>query len=130
MLNSRSISHLDGEISVVQDNKVVCTAKGYTGMGDSWVSVVFDENNTMAEKIKETQYYKDNKESLEKITWKHFPFRFDPLLGTFISCGFTDTHELEELFKDVRIVNAFNLRWGMVPDTFCEVEGYRSFENE
>lgn len=122
----RAVENLSADILVVQNNKVICTAKGFVGNGDKWVAVTFVEDSSIVEKIKQTKFYETHKENLH---WKYLPFRFMPITGTFLCCGFTGheeiMEELEAIFEDVRIVNAFQLRWGMVPDTFKDVEGYR-----
>lgn len=46
--------------------------------------------------------------------------------GEYISSGFGPAweSELNNIFKDIRIVSKTDLQYGMVPDTFKDVSGY------
>lgn len=56
-------------------------------------------------------------------------FRFLPWSGGFIECNIGANPSggaVDEWFDDVRIVDEFNLGYGMVPDLFKDVEGYKN----
>lgn len=121
-LLNRAINSLSNRLVLVKDNKIVCSAVPYGAVGDEFVSVVFPDG-VMAEKIKETKLFEKHGQVL---TLNHIPLRFNPITGVFISTGFTDAAELEELFEYTRLVDSFYLGCGLVPDSFKDVEGYRS----
>jgi hypothetical protein len=54
-------------------------------------------------------------------------FRFSPTTGGFASWFYGDSEEdTLKFFEELRIVDEFNLRFGLVPDEFKDVPGYRS----
>lgn len=60
------------------------------------------------------------------LTVRHIYPRFYPYTGAYYGCGMTDTPEIDKMFENVMAVNSFELKFGMVPDSFKGVEGYRS----
>ena len=53
------------------------------------------------------------------------------MTGNFISSNFSENgEELEELFEYTRLVDSFYLSCGLVPDSFKDVEGYRSMHRD
>lgn len=61
----------------------------------------------------------------EKLTF----LRFSPYAGMYLSNNLDSDSErtaVDAVFEHCRIVDEFNFAWGLVPDVFKEVEGYRA----
>lgn len=102
------------EIYLVKDNKIISTAK-WAFTKDGMVSVYFTDDSIVSKYVK----------NLDGTEPRHAYFTYSIYDGFFITSMFDHVEEIDDFFADTRIVDSFNLRWGMVPDTFKDVEGYR-----
>lgn len=103
----------NNDIYLVKDNKIIGNAK-WAGIKDGVVSVYFKDESIVSKFSNHTGIYT-----------QYVYFYYSIYTGDFLSSNFDDDKEVDEFFDDTRIVDAFNLRWGMVPDSFKDVEGYR-----
>ena len=110
------------DILFIKDNKVVGKGKSQVAYGDEWVGVSYLEGEFL-EKFQLTEHVK-------VMSLKHTYLRFCPFLGVFIGDEEKLGSDVVDIFEDVRVVDEFNFRWGMVPDTFKDVPGYRSAPTE
>lgn len=110
------------DILFIKDNKVVGKGKSHVAYGDVWVGASYLEGEFL-EKFKLTEHVK-------AMSLKHTYLRFCPILGVFIGDDKKFGSDIVDIFEDVRVVDEFNFRWGMVPDTFKDVPGYRSAPTE
>lgn len=64
----------------------------------------------------------------EKVTF----LRFSPYTGEYMSNNLDDDGDIKAVdgvFDNCRVVDEFNFGWGLVPEVFREVEGYRERMN-
>lgn len=111
-----------GRLSLIKDNKVVGEAKVCIRRGDEWVGIEMVSAEAI-DLVKEHSTY--------KLLGKHSFWRFSPITGHFLGCNFPNDENEDadglSVLGDVRVVDADNLKYGLVPDTFKDVEGYRSY---
>lgn len=123
-----------GKILLVKNNKPCEGVQAYGSSGGE-ISVILSEE-LFRELILPLvlKHEPDRLNGADEATYvreyrKYVVFRFSCYSGMFLSCNFEvgQLHnDVDELFNDFRIVNDFYFRYGMVPKTFKDVEGYRS----
>ena len=101
------------DIYLVKDNKIIGNAK-WAAIRDGVVSVYFKDENIVSKFSGHTENYS-----------QYVFFYYSTYTGDFLFSNFDEIEEIDDFFADTRIVDSFNLRWGMVPDRFKDVEGYR-----
>ncbi len=107
----KAINNFTG-IILVKDNKVVAKMKPWS-IRDGVISVVFegDARDHINIPVKNREYY---------------VIRYSTYTGEYLDDNFIeDDEEMLDYFENTRVCNEFELRWGMVPDSFKDVEGYR-----
>lgn len=112
-MQNKAFNGGNNDIYLVKDNKIIGNAK-WAGIKDGVVSVYFKDESIVSKFSTHTGTYS-----------QYVFFYYSIYTGDFISSNVEDIKEVNEFFDDTRIVDAFNLRWGMVPDSFKDVEGYR-----
>lgn len=101
---------------IIRDNKIVGEGRVSHAIGDDWAAVEITKGDIYEALLKT--------EACKRLGTKYVWLRYFSLTGMFICSSFTDQPELDEMFQETRAVDQFNLGWGMVPDSFKDVEGY------
>lgn len=107
---------------LIKDNKVLATVR-VEALSSNHASVTLTEGD----------YAQLIKPLAPDLQCGHYPvhklvyLRFSPYSGMYLECNLDgrDAEAVNEWFEYTRIVDEFNLHYGMVPDTFKDVEGYR-----
>ena len=113
-----AVNTVGNDILFIKDNEVIGKGKCVIAYGSDWVGVNYLEGELLETLLQN--------EFIRALTLKYIYFHFRPLTGSFIDDREIFDCELGNLFEDVRVVDEFNFNWGMVPDTFKDVPGYRS----
>jgi hypothetical protein len=120
-----AIASVGSDVVVLKDNKVFAKGRSVAMRERDFVSIRLQDEDF-------NRLFADMTEDHKKIVNSIGHVRFDPTTGHFI-CLSLDLSELyekiDELFDGTLVVDAFNLRWGMVPDYFKDAEGYRESAN-
>lgn len=121
----------NGPLLLIRDNKVIGKAQMAIGRGTEWVGIRITEGEVKEEVSKLIKAATEG-EDLKDLdgTLRFFFPHFTYYSGLYLDIGnllLTEkTSEIDAYFQDIRVVNEFNFRWGLVPDVFKDVEGYRS----
>lgn len=115
-----AIDGVGKEVLIIRDNVVIGEGRcgGMRGNEFASISLIGD-----AQKMIPTDH-----ELVKMLGYKHATIRYCPISGHFIGMGcLLEEHEsLDHVFEDTMVVDKFNFRWGMVPDHFMTVAGYRA----
>ncbi len=113
MSHSEIIS-VGNPVLFIKDNKIV--GKGQAVTSHDGVCGIQAIDDTAKE------FFKDDP-VVKLLDWRFAFFHYSTYTGE-PALGFND--EPEDRHLGTRVVDEFNLRWGLVPDSFKDVEGYRS----
>lgn len=113
----------NGEVLFIKDNKIVGKGKHYASRGDS-VGVVVTSGEFYDYLNNHSEMIPLKNSSFEGL--KHFPMHFSEMTGGYLSINFKDFSEIDEYLEDISCVSEFGFRWGMVPEMYSSVPGYRS----
>lgn len=113
-----AIQGVGQNVLFIRDNKVVGIGRSQIMHGDDFVGITCVDDAAKA-------LVSEDKEAIELLTYKHMYLSYSPITGMFIETRWMN-EALDEKLEDTRVVDEFNFRWGMVPDSFKDVEGYRS----
>jgi hypothetical protein len=120
----RAVENVGREVWLIKDNKIV--GEGYSGaMREGEVSIEMRDDRAKA-LVENSDQVKAWGESHPEKKYKWSLFRFLTVTGTYVGEGESFCEELD----DILVVDKFNLRYGMVPDTFKDTEGYRSVSSD
>lgn len=121
-MNYPAIETVGRATLIVRGNEVIGECKVVTMRGSDIANVQMQDKaakdliaTTLAVKIMD-----------DKTDW--VTVGFFPLTGLYLNTNFNgpEAEELDKIFEDTRIVDKLNLSYGMVPDTFKDIPGYRS----
>lgn len=102
------------EILIIKDNKIV--GKGRAQMCTNYqVDISIEDEAGRA-------FFADDF-AVKILGWKNTYFRYYMTTGVYLP---TFMDEPDGRGKETRIVDAFKLSFGMVPDSFKDIEGYNS----
>jgi hypothetical protein len=103
-------------ILLILDNKVVGVAKHAVSCNE-WcgVQVISGELHDQLAAL----------DTAKVLSPKYIYPRFSPYTGMYLGTSMTDVPDVDALFENVRAVNEFELNFGMVPEFFKDVEGYK-----
>lgn len=114
----------NGKVLFIKDNKVVGEGKHYISVGDKvGVVVTSGELHDYLSNHPEMETFK-NSPALRDL--KDFCIYFSEVTGGYLELKFEDCSEIDEYFEDISCVSEFEFRWGMVPDIYKDVPGFRS----
>lgn len=120
-MHFKAVESVGKKVVFIKDNKVVGTGVTQTST-QGWVSA----------SVKDGELYDQLVETPTgaaiKPSW--IMPRFSEYTGGFLDSGMSEALDIETLFEDVRIVDEFNLLYGMVPETFKDVPQYRFRDRE
>lgn len=120
----RAVENVGREVLLIKDNKVV--GEGFAAaMADGIVSIEMrdDRAKTLVENSTQVQAWVS---SFPDKKYKWASFKFCSFTGTYL-----DTDEVFcEALEHIQVVDKFSLRYGMVPDSFKDTEGYRAAQQE
>lgn len=119
-------------VVLIADNKIV--GEGYvTSMADGMVSVEMRDDPAKA-LIADSTQVKLWAQSFEEKKFKYSTFKFCMFTGNYLDMSHSDPDMKCDGLQNVRVVDKNNLSYGIVPESFRTVEGYRSLfieiENE
>lgn len=121
-----------GAVLLIADNKIV--GEGYcAGMADGMVSVEMRDDSAKA-LIADSAQVKLWAESFEEKKFKYSTFKFCMFTGNYMDMSHADPDMKCDGLQNVRVIDKSNLGYGITPESFRTVEGYRSvfieIENE
>lgn len=106
------------DVLIIRDNQIVGKAKSVLQRGDLFVGIELldDAAKSLIDITKNAD--------LQSLGYRHIYIKYDPITGNFLPDE--NFKEVREAMKDTMIVDEFNFRWGMVPEKFRDVPGYRA----
>ncbi len=105
-------------VLVVRDGLVIGRGTPVARRGDDFVSIRFD-SGAIVDQVQ-------NLELVQAVGLRHSMFRYGPGGGGYLGDDAQTGQGGDELLSDTYVVDEFNLRFGLVPEHFSVVPGYRS----
>ncbi len=119
MAIGNALDSVGRDVLFIKDNKVVGKGRSQVGVSNEYQGCSF-LSGELFEQIKVVAPFNDT-----VLTMKHVYARFSPYSGGYLGLQFTDEFpEAEALLEYVRAVDEHYFNFGIVPDSFKEVEGY------
>ena len=113
-----AVESVGKDVLLVQNNQIVGKGVSQIARGDVFVGIQITEG-ALVERVQGLDLVKF-------MGLKHSYFRFCPVTGAYLGDDSQTGAGGFDLLGEVRVVDAFNLRWGMVPAWFAGVPGYRA----
>lgn len=109
-------------VLIIRNNAVI--GKGYTCLqrGDLFIGITLHDEAAQALLDISTD------PDLQALGYRRIFIKYDPTTGDFLPE--LNLEKVCEAMKNTLIVDEFNFRWGMVPDKFKDVPGYRGAPTE
>jgi hypothetical protein len=124
-----AIPDICADLVLVKDNKLVCKVSAFGSM-DAEATLNFPEDffdEHIAPKVVNAISSLTMQDGKVIHATKFCCFRYCQFSGVFLGCNLSKPEPgLTDWLKDTRVVDSVYLKYGMVPDSFSEVEGYRS----
>lgn len=117
-MNFPAVDGVGKTVLIIKDNKVVGKGVSQTSF-DGMVGITISDDAGK-------DFFKDDY-AVKTLGWRFTFFHYYESTG---NAAFSYTDEPEDRLKGTRIIDEFNLRWGMVPESFKSVNGYRSCESK
>jgi hypothetical protein len=105
---------------IIQNDKIVGSASVACSIGG--VCGIRITDGEIAEALQQT-------EAVRMLGLRYCFFRYDVHTGEYRGGEFSDATDHANVLNNTRAVTEFDLKWGMVPESFKNTEGYRSALN-
>ncbi len=115
-----AVENVGRDVLIIRNNQVIGKGMTQTMRGVDFVSITLVDDD--AKKLIPIERISD------AIGYKHTYLRYDPISGMFLEIYGNDPEweDVNDQLEDTLVVDEFNFRWGLCPDTFKDVPGYRS----
>lgn len=119
-----AVENVGRDVLIIRNNQVIGKGMSQTMHGLDFVSITLVDDD--AKKLIPVERISD------AIGYKHTYLRYDPISGMFLEIYGNDPEweDINDRLEDTLVVDEFNFRWGLCPDTFKDVPGYRSAVTE
>ena len=115
-----AVENVGRDVLIIRNNQVIGKGMSQTMRGLDFVSITLIDDD--AKKLIPIERISD------AIGYRHTYLRYDPISGMFLEIYGNDPEweDVNDQLEDTLVVDEFNFRWGLCPDTFKDVPGYRS----
>ena len=115
-----AVENVGRDVLIIRNNQVIGKGMSQTMRGLDFVSITLVDDD--AKKLIPVERISD------AIGYNHTYLRYDPISGMFLEVYGNDPEweDVNDQLEDTLVVDEFNFRWGLCPDTFKDVPGYRS----
>ena len=115
-----AVENVGRDVLIIRNNQVIGKGMSQIMRGLDFVSITLVDDD--AKKLIPVERISD------AIGYKHTYLRYDPISGMFLEIYGNDPEweDINDRLEDTLVVDEFNFRWGLCPDTFKDVPGYRS----
>lgn len=119
-----AVENVGRDVLIIRNNQVIGKGMSQTMRGLDFVSITLVDDD--AKKLIPVERISD------AIGYRHTYLRYDPISGMFLEIYGNDPEweDINDRLEDTLVVDEFNFRWGLCPDTFKDVPGYRSAVTE
>ena len=119
-----AVENVGRDVLIIRNNQVIGKGMSQTMRGSDFVSITLVDDD--AKKLIPVERISD------AIGYRHTYLRYDPISGMFLEIYGNDPEweDVNDQLEDTFIVDEFNFRWGLCPDTFKAVPGYQSAVTE
>ena len=119
-----AVENVGRDVLIIRNNQVIGKGMSQTMRGLDFVSITLVDDD--AKKLIPVECISD------AIGYRHTYLRYDPISGMFLEIYGNDPEweDINDRLEDTLVVDEFNFRWGLCPDTFKDVPGYRSAVTE
>ena len=116
---SPAVEGVGKKVLIILNDEIIGKGTTQIARGDEYVGVRFEEGKVL-DMIKDL-------ETVKVLTLRHSYFRYLPYTGAFWGPPTVDEDDrIDDILSPTFIVDEFNLGYGIVPDHFSKVEGYKS----
>ena len=124
MVYNYAVENVGRDVLIIRNNQVIGKGMSQTMRGLDFVSITLVDDD--AKKLIPIERICD------VIGYRHTYLRYDPISGMFLEIYGNDPEweDINDRLEDTLVVDEFNFRWGLCPDTFKDVPGYRSAVTE
>ena len=115
-----AVENVGRDVLIIRNNQVIGKGMSQTMRGLDFVSITLVDDD--AKKLIPVERISD------AIGYNYTYLRYDPISGMFLEVYGNDPEweDVNDQLEDTLVVDEFNFRWGLCPDTFKDVPGYRS----
>ena len=115
-----AVENVGRDVLIIRNNQVIGKGMSQTMRGLDFVSITLVDDD--AKKLIPVERISD------AIGYNYTYLRYDPISGMFLEIYGNDPEweDVNDQLEDTLVVDEFNFRWGLCPDTFKDVPGYRS----
>lgn len=117
-----AIDGVGKNVVVVKDDKVIAKGRSVAMRGLEYVSIQLSDEDF-------EKFFAAMDDSTKSVLKSIGHIRVAPVTGGFLALSLDleeDHKDIADQFENTNVVDHFNLTYGMVPDFFKNVEGYRS----
>ncbi|MET0979787.1 MAG: hypothetical protein ABWX90_00860 [Candidatus Saccharimonadales bacterium] len=122
----RAVDNTGREVVLIRNNEII--GEGYTQTSRGGAVAVEMRDDAAKALVANSAMVKLWEEKFPEKKFKYSLFHFSQYTGEYL--GENEDEYTVEALMDVRIVDKFNLRYGMVPSAFKEVAGYHAARKE
>ena len=115
-----AVENVGRDVLIIRNNQVIGKGMSQIMRGLDFVSITLVDDD--AKKLIPIERISD------AIGYRHTYLRYEPISGMFLEIYGNDPEweDINDQLEDTLVVDEFNFRWGLCPDTFKDVPGYRS----
>lgn len=121
MVTDSAVYSVGHAVVIIKDKKIFARGKAIVMKGIDFVSIRLEKEDF-------EKAFAETSEMTKAVLNSIGHIRFFPVSGVYISAGLdlgdVDNAIIDDQFINTRVVDHFNLRFGMVPDFFKDVEDY------
>lgn len=120
MVYNYAVENVGRDVLIIRNNQVIGKGMSQIMRGLDFVSITLVDDD--AKKLIPIERISD------VIGYRHTYLRYAPISGMFLEVYGNDPEweDVNDQLEDTLVVDEFNFRWGLCPDTFKDVPGYRS----
>lgn len=123
-----AIESVGREVLLIRDKRII--GEGYSrSSADGTIAIEMLDERAKA-LIADSLAVKLWGTSFPEKKFKYSTFKFCQFTGEYIDMSHHDPYMLCPTLSDVRVVDKMGLHYGIVPDTFKDVEGYNAIHAE
>ena len=115
-----AVENVGRDVLIIRNNQVIGKGMSQIMRGLDFVSITLVDDD--AKKLIPIERISD------VIGYRHTYLHYDPISGMFLEIYGNDPEweDVNDQLEDTLVVDEFNFRWGLCPNTFKDVPGYRS----
>lgn len=122
----RAVENVGREVVLIRNNEVI--GEGYSSVSGGGIVGIEMRDDAAKALIADCAMVKLWEEKFPEKKFKYSLFHFSQYTGEYL--GENEDEYTVDALMDVRVVDKFNLRYGMVPSAFKDVVGYHAAMKE